>query len=103
MSRTAAIRIQTPQYEADLPRFRPVGENAPARLRHADDGDRPSANPPAELQRDLALALAQGAFDARIDAELAGKKWSARRTIAFAVLTCSAFWGGFAYLVFKLF
>ena len=58
----------------------------------------PVAAPPRAMQRELAEALAAGAFDPRAD----DVRWSPRRTLAFIVVTCSAFWIAVGLLVARV-
>ena len=61
-------------------------------LRVADEGRAPGDNPVGRLQRELEIAMA-GAGEPR---------WSARRTLAFMVLTNGVFWAALIWGVSKL-
>jgi hypothetical protein len=39
--------------------------------------------------------------DAEANSSAAPKKWSARKTLLFTVVTCGTFWALFAYFVFR--
>ena len=105
MSNRAAA-IQTEPNIGDIvlnPRREPATAPSTSRIRHAEAGDLPGANLPGQLQREVAEALAQGAFDLTPEEGAVEGKWSARRTLAFMFGTCSVFWGLVAWAVIKLF
>jgi hypothetical protein len=74
------------------------GRRAAKRAKHAKAarlarGNEPAVESPARLlQRDLSGALAQSRAE----------RWSARKTTAFIVLSCGAFWAAVAYGIARL-
>lgn len=101
-----AVAIQTEPNIGDIvlsPRREPAAALANSPIRHAEAGDKPAANLPGELQREVAEALAQGAFDLTPEEGAVEGKWSLRRTLAFMIGTCSVFWALVAWAVIKLF
>ncbi len=99
-ARTAAVRFEE-SHNVSLPAFRRDAITGEERIREVRAGDRQGANPAMMLQRDLAEAVALGAFDPRL--EPYGKKWSPRKTLAFMFVTCGAFWALVAYGIMQLF
>ncbi len=99
-ARTAAVRFEEFANDA-FPAFRRDAITGEERIRMVRDGDRQGANPAMMLQRDLAEAVALGAFDPRLEPH--GRKWSARKTLAFIFVTCGAFWALVAYGIMQLF
>jgi hypothetical protein len=99
-NRSAAVRIDAFPQDA-LPAFRRDAITGEERIREVRDGDEQGANQAMMLQRELAQAIALGAFDPREAAY--GKKWSPRRTLAFMFVTCGAFWCAVGYAIMKLF
>lgn len=78
---------------------------SPARLAPVEEGvfnpaDAPG-NPARDLQREVALAAALGVFGAADD--VVEGRWSRRRTLAFIIGTCGAFWAAVAFAMSRLF
>lgn len=57
-------------------------------------------NPSHALQRELAQAVAAGVFEP--GAYDMTQRWSPRRTAAFVVVTCGAFWAGVSWIASRL-
>jgi hypothetical protein len=95
--RQAAARAEAPRVEAETP--------APkASIAIAGPGDLAGGlgNPARDLQRELAAAAARGDFNAiGLDGPVAGR-WSKRRTLAFVVISCGAFWAAVAFAIARL-
>lgn len=96
-ARRATVRQET--QEMDLP--------SPARPALVGDGGYDpvvaKGNPARDLQREIAAAAAQGAFGAAGHGAVVGERWSQRRTLAFIVGTCGAFWAAVAFAMSRLF
>jgi len=78
--------VELPHREEALPRLGPIISEAMAQD--------PVASP--------ALALQSALSDAFAGVDIA-PRWSARRTLAFAVITCGAFWAGVGLVAVRVF
>lgn len=95
--RQAALRAETPQAEAPAP-------IAKASIALATPGDLAggAGNPARNLQRELAAAAARGDFNGvGLDGPVSGQ-WSQRKSLAFVVMSCGAFWAAVAIAIARL-